>query len=98
MHILPELPYDKKSLNPVITEQGFDYHHGKHHNAYVNNLNNLTLDTEMADWELKKIIRHSIIKKQMGLFNNAAQHFNHSFYWNCLSPDGGGNQLEKLLI
>lgn len=96
MHILPELPYDKNSLNPVITEEGFDYHHGKHHNAYVTNLNKLTSDNEMADWDLKTIIKHSFTNQQTGLFNNAAQHFNHSFYWDCLSPNGGGSPTGKI--
>jgi len=90
MYTLPELPYDKKVFDPIISEEGFDYHHGKHHNAYVNNLNNLIKDTEWSEKALEEIIVESLHQQNTGLFNNAAQHFNHTFYWKCLSPNGGG--------
>lgn len=90
MHILPELPFDKKAFGSVISEEGFDFHHGKHHNAYVTNLNNLIKDTPMADLSLEEVIAKSAADQNIGVFNNSAQHFNHSFFWHCLSPNGGG--------
>ncbi len=96
MFQLPALPYDKKALSPVITEEGFDYHHGKHHQAYVNNLNNLIKDTAWAEKPLEEIIAVSYAQGNTGLFNNAAQHDNHSFYWKCLSPDSGGKPTGKI--
>lgn len=85
-HSLPELPFGKDALAPHISAETLEYHHGKHHAAYVNNLNNLIEGTAHASASLETIIQQA----EGGLFNNAAQHFNHSFYWNCLSPDGGG--------
>ena len=90
---LPELPYDKKSLAPVISEETLDYHWGKHHAAYVNNLNNLVPGTEYEGLGLEDIIR----KSQGGIFNNSAQIWNHTFFWDCLSPDGGGYPTGKVL-
>lgn len=90
MHILPELPFDKKAFGSYISEEGFDYHHGKHHNAYVTNLNNLVKDSALAELSLKEVIKKSAADGQVGIFNNAAQHFNHDFFWNCLSPNSGG--------
>lgn len=90
MHKLPELPFDKKAFGSYISEEGFNYHHGKHHNAYVTNLNNLTQDTELADLSLEEVIKKSAEESQVGVFNNSAQHFNHSFFWHCLSPNSGG--------
>ncbi len=83
---LPNLPFAKDALVPIISEETFDYHHGKHHAAYVNNLNKLIDGTEFADMSLEDIIK----KSQGGMFNNAAQTFNHTFFWNSLSPNGGG--------
>jgi Fe-Mn family superoxide dismutase len=83
---LPDLPFAKDAMKSIISEEAFDYHHGKHHNAYVTNLNNLIKGTEFEEMNLDNIIK----KSQAGVFNNAAQHFNHSFFWNCLSPNGGG--------
>ncbi len=85
-HRLPELPYAINALAPHISQETLEYHHGKHHQTYVTNLNNLIKNTEFADASLEKIIMQS----SGGLFNNAAQIWNHSFYWNCLSPNGGG--------
>jgi len=83
---LPELPYPKDALEPYISEKTLDFHYGKHHQAYVNNLNNLIPGTEFENATLEEIIQ----KSKGGIFNNAAQVWNHTFYWNCLSPDGGG--------
>ena len=85
-HKLPELPYTLDALAPHISQETLEYHYGKHHQTYVNNLNGLIPGTEFADMSLEDIIR----KSSGGVFNNAAQVWNHSFYWNCLSPNGGG--------
>lgn len=86
-HKLPELPYPKDALSPHISAETLDFHHGKHHNAYVTKLNDLIKGTEFAELSLEDIIK----KSSGGIFNNAAQIWNHTFYWNCLSPKGGGN-------
>jgi len=86
-HELPELPYPKNALEPHISAETLEYHYGKHHAAYVNNLNNLIKGTEHEKASLEDIIK----KASGGLFNNAAQVWNHTFYWNCLSPNGGGD-------
>ncbi len=83
---LPELPYAKNALEPHISAETLEYHHGKHHAAYVANLNKLVAGTEYEGKSLEDIITSS----DGGIFNNAAQIWNHSFYWNCLSPSGGG--------
>lgn len=85
-HELPALPYAQDALAPVISAETLDYHYGKHHNAYVTNLNNLVPGTEFENSSLEEII----MKASGGVFNNAAQVWNHTFYWNCLSPNGGG--------
>ncbi len=84
---LPALPYAKDALAPHISEETLEYHYGKHHQTYVTNLNNLVKDTEFADLSLEKIITSA---PAGGIFNNAAQVWNHTFYWNSLSPNGGG--------
>jgi Fe-Mn family superoxide dismutase len=91
-HQLPELPYAQNALEPHISAETLEYHYGKHHQTYVTNLNNLIKDTEFADASLEDII----LKSSGGLFNNAAQVWNHTFYWNCLSPNGGGEPDGKL--
>jgi superoxide dismutase, Fe-Mn family len=93
IHILPELPFPKDSLKPIISEETFDYHYGKHHAAYVNNLNGLIPGTEFEELPLDAIIK----KSQGGIFNNSAQVWNHTFFWNCLSPNGGGKPSGELL-
>jgi Fe-Mn family superoxide dismutase len=85
-HKLPQLPWAKDALAPHISAETIDYHYGKHHAAYVANLNKLIAGTEFAELSLEEIIK----KASGGIFNNAAQVWNHSFYWNCLSPKGGG--------
>lgn len=88
---LPELPYDKNALAPLITEETFDYHHGKHHAAYVKNLNDIVMDSPLEEKSVKELILIGNEKNDAALFNNAAQHWNHSFFWHCLAPNGGGN-------
>ena len=85
-HVLPPLPFAKDALEPIISAETIDYHYGKHHQAYVTNLNKLIEGTWFADASLEEIIK----KSDGGIFNNAAQVWNHTFYWNGLSPDGGG--------
>ncbi|HHH36194.1 MAG TPA: superoxide dismutase [Fe] [Gammaproteobacteria bacterium] len=85
-HKLPPLPYEQNALEPYISAETLEYHHGKHHQTYVTNLNKLIAGTEFEDMSLEDIIK----KSTGGLFNNAAQVWNHTFYWNCLSPNGGG--------
>ncbi len=89
---LPELPYAKNALEPHISAETLEYHYGKHHKTYVDKLNGLVEGTDMADKSLEDIIRNS----SGGLFNNAAQVWNHSFYWECLSPNGGGTPTGTL--
>ena len=86
IHELPTLPYAKDALQPHISAETLEYHYGKHHQAYVTNLNNLIKGTEFEEMSLEDII----LKSAGGVFNNAAQVWNHTFYWNCLSPNGGG--------
>ena len=89
---LPALPYDRTALEPHISGETIDFHYGKHHKTYVDNLNKMIEGTEFADMPLEEIIR----KSQGGMFNNAAQIWNHTFYWNCLKPAGGGEPTGKL--
>jgi Fe-Mn family superoxide dismutase len=89
---LPALPYARDALAPHISAETIDYHYGKHHQAYVTNLNNLIKGTEFEAMDLVSIVR----KAQGGMFNNAAQIWNHTFYWNSLSPKGGGEPSGKL--
>ena len=83
---LPALPYAQNALAPYISAETLEYHYGKHHNTYVVNLNKLVEGTEFASATLEEIIKQA----SGGVFNNAAQVWNHTFYWNCLSPNGGG--------
>lgn len=83
---LPELPYAMDALEPHISKETLEFHYGKHHQTYVNNLNNLVKGTEFENAELEEIVK----KSSGGIFNNAAQVWNHTFYWNCLAPNAGG--------
>ncbi|ACR12398.1 Fe-Mn family superoxide dismutase [Teredinibacter turnerae] len=83
---LPELPYERGALAPHISEETLDFHYGKHHKTYVDKLNGLVPGTEFEGKTLEEVVKTS----SGGVFNNAAQIWNHSFYWNCLSPNGGG--------
>ena len=88
---LPELPFAKDALEPHISANTLDFHYGKHHNAYVNNLNNMIAGTDLENKTLEEIIKAVTGNAdKQGVFNNAAQVWNHSFYWNCMSPNGGG--------
>ena len=88
---LPELPYDPKALEPHMSERTLQFHHGKHHKTYVDKTNSLIEGTELEGEGLEDIIRKAAgDKDKAGLFNNAAQVWNHTFFWNCMSPDGGG--------
>jgi superoxide dismutase, Fe-Mn family len=89
---LPELPYSKDALAPTISVETLEFHYGKHHQAYVTNLNKLVEGTPYATMTLEEIIK----KADGGIFNNAAQVWNHTFYWNCMKPNGGGEPTGKL--
>lgn len=93
---LPKLPYDMDALAPHISKETLEYHYGKHHQAYVNKLNGLLDDSDFDGSSLEAIIMDA----ENGLFNNAAQIWNHTFYWHSMSPNGGGNPdntLTKIL-
>jgi len=93
VHKLPELPYPQNALSPHISAETIQYHYGKHHAAYVGNLNKLIAGTEFENMPLEEIVK----KAPPGpIFNNAAQVWNHTFYWNCLSPQGGGEPAGAL--
>lgn len=94
---LPALPYAKDALEPHISANTFDFHHGKHHNTYVVNLNNMTADTDMASMSLEDIMKATAgDASKAGIFNNAAQVWNHTFFWNSMSPNGGGAPTGKI--
>lgn len=89
---LAPLPYAMDALSPHISAETLEYHYGKHHQAYITNLNNLLEESELEDSSLEEII----LKSSGPLFNNAAQVWNHTFYWSCLSPEGGGEPTGRL--
>lgn len=89
---LPALPYEKNALEPHISAETLEFHHGKHHQTYVTKLNGLVEGTDLANKSLEEIIRSS----EGGVFNNAAQIWNHTFYWHSLSPNGGGEPTGAL--
>ncbi len=91
-HTLPPLPYAMDALAPHISKETLEFHYGKHHQTYVTNLNNLIKGTEFESASLEDIVK----KSSGGVFNNAAQVWNHTFYWNSLSPKGGGEPTGKL--
>ena len=92
-HELPQLPYDLGELAPFVSEEQMDYHYNKHHAAYFTKLNGLIDGKPEADMGLKDLV----IKSQGGIFNNAAQAWNHTFFWSCMSPSGGGKPQGDLL-
>lgn len=92
-HTLPPLPYEMDALAPYISKETLEYHYGKHHQAYVNNLNNLIVNTEFATLSLEEIIQ----KSSGPIFNNAAQVWNHTFYWHCMTPHSIGMPKGTLL-
>ena len=91
-HELPPLPYAIDALEPYYSKETLEYHHGKHHNAYVVNLNNLQAGTEYENKPLEDIVKTS----SGGIYNNAAQIWNHSFFWHCMKPNGGGEPVGAL--
>ena len=91
-HKLPALPYAKEALQPHISAETLEYHHGKHHQTYVTNLNNMIKGTEYENMSLEEIIQ----KSTGGVFNNSAQVWNHTFFWNCMTPNGGGAPTGKV--
>jgi Fe-Mn family superoxide dismutase len=94
---LPTLPYEKNALAPHISEQTLEFHYGKHHQTYVTNLNNLVQGSANESKTLEELICLSSGKPDMvGVFNNAAQVWNHTFFWNCMSPNGGGSPTGKI--
>jgi len=90
---LPVLPYEMNALEPFISKETLEYHYGKHHAGYVKNLNGLVPGSEFENSGLEEIIKRA----DGGIFNNGAQVWNHTFYWNCMSPDGGGEPTGSLL-
>ncbi len=90
---LPKLPYELNALEPFISQKTLEFHYGKHHQAYVTNLNNLVPGTEFENATLEEIV----MKASGGIFNNGAQVWNHTFYWNCMKPNGGGEPTGELL-
>ncbi len=92
-HALPDLPYAHNALEPYISAETLEFHHDKHHNAYVTNLNNMIEGTEFADKSLEEIVTSAPVG---GVFNNAAQVWNHTFYFNCMGPNAGGEPTGKV--
>jgi Fe-Mn family superoxide dismutase len=91
VYALPDLPYDYNALDPHISARTLEFHHDKHHAAYVTKCNEMTQDTPMADMAIAEIIKSAYgDPAKAGLFNNAAQAWNHTFYWNSMKPGGGG--------
>jgi Fe-Mn family superoxide dismutase len=91
-HQLPALPYAKNALAPHISEETLEFHHGKHHQTYVTNLNNLIKGTEFENSSLEEIVK----KSSAGIYNNSAQIWNHTFFWSCMKPNGGGSPTGAL--
>ena len=94
---LPSLPYASDALAPYMSSETLDFHHGKHHQTYVTNLNNFVKDTDMQDSSLEEIVVKSSKDPSMaGIFNNAGQHWNHILFWQCMKPNGGGSMPSEL--
>ena len=102
MFELPKLNYPKNALTPAMSEETLDLHHGKHHQTYITNLNNLIKDTPLAQNSLEEIVKQTAKDaSKAAIFNNAGQHWNHILFWNCMKPKGGGampGALEKRII
>ena len=94
---LPSLPYASDALAPYMSSETLDFHHGKHHQTYVTNLNNLVKDSDMQDASLEDVVIKSSKDASMaGIFNNAGQHWNHILFWQCMKPNGGGAMPSEL--
>jgi Fe-Mn family superoxide dismutase len=98
MFTLPTLPYDQSALEPHISARTLDFHHSKHHNTYVVNTNNLVKGTDLEnETDMIKVVKAAFSSKNIPLFNNSAQSYNHDFYWKCMMQNGGSNPSEQLL-
>ena len=96
MFELPKLNYPKNALTPAMSEETLDLHHGKHHQTYITNLNNLIKDTPLAKNSLEEIVKQTAKDaSKAAIFNNAGQHWNHILFWNCMKPKGGGAMPEQ---
>jgi Fe-Mn family superoxide dismutase len=94
---LPPLPYDYEALTPHVSSETLKFHHDKHHAAYVTNFNKMVEGTELADKSIEEVIKATYgDSAKTGIFNNAAQAWNHTFYWNCMKPNGGGTPTGEL--
>ncbi|SRR6266568_5477551 len=96
---LPPLPYPDTALDPFLSAEQMRFHHGKHHEAYVSTLNKLVKDSPLGSKSLEEIVRLTASEKdesKVQIFNNAAQHWNHSFFWHCMKPNGGGAPTGEL--
>ena len=94
---LPKLNYSKSALAPYMSEETLDLHHGKHHQTYITNLNNLIQNSGLENNSLEEIVKKTFSEKsKAGIFNNAGQHWNHILFWNCMKPKGGGVLPAKL--
>jgi Fe-Mn family superoxide dismutase len=94
---LPSLPYANDALAPYMSAETLDFHHGKHHQTYVTNLNNLIKDTDLQNSSLEEIVvKSSKDSSKAGIFNNAGQHWNHILFWQCMKPNGGGSIPSEL--
>lgn len=101
-HTLPDLPYAIDALGPYMSQETLEYHHGKHHNTYVVNLNNLVKGTEFESMSLEDVVKKTYnVADKAGIFNNASQHWNHGLFWQWMKPNGGGampGELEKRVV
>lgn len=94
---LPPLPYSPSALEPYMSVKTFSFHYDKHHKTYVDNLNNIIKDTDLINFSLEDIIKQTHNKSdKIGIFNNAAQVWDHTFFWNCMQPNGGGKPVGKI--
>ena len=101
-HTLPDLPYAIDALGPYMSQETLEFHHGKHHNTYVVNLNNLVKGTEFESMSLEDVVKKTYnVADKVGIFNNASQHWNHGLFWQWMKPNGGGampGELEKRVV
>lgn len=95
---LPELPFAYDALEPHMSKETFEYHHGKHHATYIAKGNEIIAGMDHMGDTLEDVVKNAAAKGETGLFNNAAQHWNHSFFWNCLSPKGGASNIPAAVM
>jgi len=93
---LPDLPYDQNALEPAISARTLEFHYGKHHKTYVDKTNDMIRDKNLGDQDLEAIIKEAAKSGNQGLFNNAAQAWNHGFFWQCMKPGGGGRPTGRI--